>query len=75
MATDKKIYGLFTFRTLTDVINKDWSKYDNATSLLEINKKANKLLETKRYHSIHIMVYGPKTKTWKLVSTKLRANL
>jgi len=72
---DKKIYGVFTFRTMTDRINKDWSKYDNATTLKEINEKANKLLLTKRYHSVDIMVYSPKLKSWKLVSTKLRANL
>lgn len=75
MATEKKVYGAFTYITATDKIGKDWSKKEVASTLLDINKKANKLLETKKYHSIDIMVYEPKKMAWKLVSTKLRSNL
>ena len=75
MTTEKKIYGAFTYKTMKDRVNKDWSKKVVGSTLLEINKKANTLLESEKYHSIDIMYYDPKKMAWSLVSSKLKSNL
>lgn len=75
MATEEKIYGAFAYKTATDRTNKDWAKKETASTLLLISKKANSLLDSKKYHAIDIMVYEPKKMSWKLVSSKLRSNL
>jgi hypothetical protein len=71
----EKIYGAFKYQSMKDRVNKDWSKKNTASTLLEISKKANEMLLEKNTYSVEIMIYDPKKMKWDLVSTKLKSNL
>jgi hypothetical protein len=71
----EKIYGAFTYLNAKDKLERNWSMKQVESTLLKINKKANQLLETRKYSSIEIMVYNPKKMKWELISSKSRMNL
>jgi len=73
MLSKEKIYGAFKYKSYKDLVNKDWSKKAVDTTLLNINKKANKMIEEETgYCRVEIMLYSPKKMKWDLISIKMK---
>ena len=75
MATESKIYGAFTYKNMKDRMNRDFGKKVVASTLSEINDKANKILESGKHHVVDLMIYEPKKMAWSLISSKFKSNL